>query len=161
MIGTFVSAVCIATTKAVVSTPARRRRPKPRAEQCCCSKLPLRPFFGAFGNVRINLRKRGHKFKSFLKKRIIRSFSKENISFEIVNKSCYSCFVKIRRFFWRLKMKVLFVLWVGIIPLVPLVGVQLFRQRGEKKKASVCRLLFAAQLLLSFTYAAVYFNLFG
>lgn len=63
--------------------------------------------------------------------------------------------------FWRLKMKVLFVLWVGIIPLVPLVGVQLFRQRGEKKKASVCRLVFAAQLLLSFTYAAVYFNLFG
>lgn len=39
-------------------------------------------------------------------------------------------------------MEVLFVIWAGIIPLVPLIGVQLFKQRCDKRKAAVCRLLF-------------------
>ena len=39
-------------------------------------------------------------------------------------------------------MEVLFVIWAGIIPLVPLIGVQLFKQRCDKGKAAVCRLLF-------------------
>lgn len=40
-------------------------------------------------------------------------------------------------------MEVLFVIWAGIIPLVPLIGVQLFKQRCDKGKAAVCRLLFS------------------
>lgn len=40
-------------------------------------------------------------------------------------------------------MEVLFVIWAGIIPLVPLIGVQLFKQRCDKRKAAVCRLLFS------------------
>lgn len=38
-------------------------------------------------------------------------------------------------------MEVLFVIWAGIIPLVPLIGVQLFKQRCDKRKAAVPRLL--------------------
>ena len=56
-------------------------------------------------------------------------------------------------------MEVLFVIWAGIIPLVPLIGVQLFKQRCDKRKAAVCRLLFFGQAILSLTYIAVYFGI--
>ena len=55
-------------------------------------------------------------------------------------------------------MEVLFVIWAGIIPLI---GVQLFKQRCDKGKAAVCRLLFFGQAILSLTYIAVYFGIIG
>ncbi len=61
----------------------------------------------------------------------------------------------------RFRMEVLFVIWAGIIPLVPLIGVQLFKQRCDKGKAAVCRLLFFGQAILSLTYIAVYFGIIG
>lgn len=61
----------------------------------------------------------------------------------------------------RFRMEVLFVIWAGIIPLVPLIGVQLFKQRCDKRKAAVCRLLFFGQTILSLTYIAVYFGIIG
>lgn len=59
----------------------------------------------------------------------------------------------------RFRMEVLFVIWAGIIPLVPLIGVQLFKQRCDKGKAAVCRLLFFGQAILSLAYIAVYFGI--
>lgn len=84
----------------------------------------------------------------------------ENISFEIVSKSCYLS-VRHIKMLRRFRMEVLFVIWAGIIPLVPLIGVQLFKQRCDKRKAAVCRLLFFGQAILSLTYIAVYFGIIG
>lgn len=44
---------------------------------------------------------------------------------------------------------ILFALYAGLIPVVPLVGVGIFRNREEKRKMMVCRLLFWGQVALS------------
>lgn len=87
----------------------------------------------------------------------------ENISFEIINLSTKTANLSVRhtKMLRRFRMEVLFVIWAGIIPLVPLIGVQLFKQRCDKRKAAVCRLLFFGQAILSLTYIAVYFGIIG
>ena len=56
-------------------------------------------------------------------------------------------------------MEVLFVIWAGIIPLVPLIGVQLFKQRCDKRKAAVCRLLCWGEVILSLRCMSVQFDI--
>lgn len=46
-------------------------------------------------------------------------------------------------------MKVLFVLYAGLIPLVPLIGVEIYRKREDKSRKLVCLGLFALQLMIS------------
>lgn len=53
-------------------------------------------------------------------------------------------------------MEVLFVIWAGIIPLVPLIGVQLFKQRCDKRKAAVCRLLFRTSDSFAYIHSCVF-----
>lgn len=44
---------------------------------------------------------------------------------------------------------IIFALYAGLIPVVPLVGIEIFKQRKEARKALLCRLLFWAQVALS------------
>jgi len=53
-------------------------------------------------------------------------------------------------------MTVAFLLWAGIIPLVPLLGADVYRRRGDRVKRNVCWGLFALQLMLSLLYALVW-----
>ncbi len=62
----------------------------------------------------------------------------------------YGCY---RTDMWK---TVLFLLYVGLIPLVPLIGAERFKARGETKKKWVCRGLFLVQLLLSVSYACAW-----
>ena len=47
-------------------------------------------------------------------------------------------------------LKILFVLYAGAIPLVPLLGAQKYKKDGNDKKRFVCMLVFAVQTLISF-----------
>jgi len=51
---------------------------------------------------------------------------------------------------------VLFLLYVGLIPLVPLLGAQHFTRRKEPKKKWACYALFCVQILLSLSYASAW-----
>ena len=53
-------------------------------------------------------------------------------------------------------MTIAFLLWAGIIPLVPLLGADVYRRRGDRVKRNVCWGLFALQLMLSLLYALVW-----
>lgn len=44
---------------------------------------------------------------------------------------------------------ILFILYVSVIPLVPLWGAWHFKKLGNENKAVVCRILFAVQSLVS------------
>lgn len=46
-------------------------------------------------------------------------------------------------------MKVLFVLYAGLIPLVPLIGVEIYKKRKDKSRKLVCWGLFALQVVIS------------
>ena len=46
-------------------------------------------------------------------------------------------------------MKVLFVLYAGLIPLVPLIGVEIYKKRKDSSRKLVCWVLFALQLMIS------------
>lgn len=46
-------------------------------------------------------------------------------------------------------MKVLFVLYAGLIPLVPLIGVEIYKKRKDSSRKLVCWGLFALQLMIS------------
>lgn len=49
-------------------------------------------------------------------------------------------------------MTALFIFCAGIIPVVPLVGVNIFQKRKDKVRRNVCVGLFVLQLLLSIAY---------
>ncbi len=53
-------------------------------------------------------------------------------------------------------MDALFLLYVGAIPVVPLIGAGIFKRRKDTRRRNVCYGLFALQLLLSIGCAAVY-----
>ena len=46
-----------------------------------------------------------------------------------------------------------FLLWAGLIPVVPLIGADVFRRRKDRVRRNVCWGLFVLQLLLSTLYA--------
>jgi len=49
-----------------------------------------------------------------------------------------------------------FIFCAGIIPLVPLIGVRIYKRRKDKVRRNVCYGLFALQLLLSIQYIIVW-----
>ena len=53
-------------------------------------------------------------------------------------------------------MDALFLLYVGSIPVVPLIGEEIFKRRKDTRRRNVCYGLFALQLLLSIGCAIVY-----
>ncbi|MCI6094695.1 MAG: hypothetical protein SPJ86_06875 [Eubacteriales bacterium] len=53
-------------------------------------------------------------------------------------------------------MKILFVLYACLIPLVPLVGVEIYRQRKDKLRKNICWGLFGLQLIISTASIAAY-----
>ncbi len=54
---------------------------------------------------------------------------------------------------------VLLMLYAGAIPIVPLIGFDIFRKRGDQVKQRICLALFALQIAVS--AAAVYFKFFA
>ena len=46
-------------------------------------------------------------------------------------------------------MKILFVIYAGLIPIVPLIGLEIYRAIKNKKKAIICAGLFVMQVLIS------------
>ncbi len=55
-------------------------------------------------------------------------------------------------------MKMLLLLYAGIIPLVPLIGAEIFKRRKDIPRRNVCYVLFALQLMLSISYAVDYLS---
>ena len=53
-------------------------------------------------------------------------------------------------------MDALFLLYEGSIPVVPLIGAEIFKRRKDTRRRNVCYGLFALQLLLSIGCAIVY-----
>ncbi len=53
-------------------------------------------------------------------------------------------------------MDALFLLYVGSIPVVPLIGAGIFKRRKDTRRRNVCYGLFALQLLLSIGCAIAY-----
>ncbi|MEL7607875.1 MAG: hypothetical protein AAGU74_00035 [Bacillota bacterium] len=49
-------------------------------------------------------------------------------------------------------MTIAFILCAGIIPVVPLFGVEIFKRRKDRVKKNICIGLFVLQLLLSIGY---------
>ena len=54
-------------------------------------------------------------------------------------------------------MDALFILYSGIIPIIPLIGAEIYKRRNDKKRRNVCYGLFALQLLISVRYIISYF----
>ena len=54
-------------------------------------------------------------------------------------------------------MDMLFILYSGIIPVVPLIGAEIYKRRDDKRRRNVCYGLFALQVLLSIRYIISYF----
>ena len=46
-------------------------------------------------------------------------------------------------------MRILFVIYAGLIPIVPLIGLEIYRAKKNKKKAIICAGLFVMQVLIS------------
>ncbi len=46
-------------------------------------------------------------------------------------------------------MRALFVIYAGLIPIVPLIGVEIYKKRGDKLRKLLCWGLFGLQLLIS------------
>lgn len=53
-------------------------------------------------------------------------------------------------------MDALFLLYVGAIPVVPLIGAGIFKRRKDTLRRNICYGLFALQLLLSIGCAVAY-----
>ncbi|MDR0840329.1 MAG: hypothetical protein LBN26_02955 [Christensenellaceae bacterium] len=53
-------------------------------------------------------------------------------------------------------MNTLFTLYVGLIPIVPLIGAEIFKRRQNAARRNLCYGLFALQLLLSIACIAAY-----
>ena len=55
-------------------------------------------------------------------------------------------------------MTTLLLLYAGAIPLVPLIGAEIFKRREDIPRRNVCYVLFVLQLVLSISYVADYLN---
>ena len=55
-------------------------------------------------------------------------------------------------------MLILLILYAGIIPLVPLLGAEKYKRRGDRPRRNVCLLLFGLQLILSASYVITYLS---
>ena len=55
-------------------------------------------------------------------------------------------------------MDVLFVLYAGLIPAVPLIGIKIFKRRKETSRRNVCIFLFIMQIIISTCYVIAYFS---
>lgn len=55
-------------------------------------------------------------------------------------------------------MTILLLLYAGAIPLVPLIGAEIFKRRKDVRRRNVCYVLFAMQLLLSISYILDYIS---
>ena len=53
-------------------------------------------------------------------------------------------------------VKLLFALYAGAIPLVPLMGAEEYKKRQDRKRRLICLSIFAVQLLLSAVSIATY-----
>lgn len=56
-------------------------------------------------------------------------------------------------------MEFFMILYAAAIPVVPLIGVNIFKKRGELGKQAICMALFGMQLLIS--GMAVYYKFFA
>lgn len=52
----------------------------------------------------------------------------------------------------------LLMIYAGAIPIVPLIGAEIFKRRKDTLRRNVCYVLFALQLLLSISYVADYIS---
>ena len=57
-----------------------------------------------------------------------------------------------------INMTVLFLLYAGIIPAVPLIGAEIYKRRNDNTRRSVCYVLFFLQLILSACYVVEWFS---
>lgn len=55
-------------------------------------------------------------------------------------------------------MIMLLLLYAGAIPLVPLIGAEIFKRREDTPRRNVCYVLFILQLLLSISYIFDYIS---
>ncbi len=55
-------------------------------------------------------------------------------------------------------MLTLLLLYAGAIPLVPLIGAEIFKRREDTSRRNVCYVLFALQLMLSISYVIDYLS---
>jgi len=55
-------------------------------------------------------------------------------------------------------MTLLLMLYAGAIPLVPLIGAEIFKRREDIPRRNVCYVLFVLQLLLSVSYVVDYIS---
>ena len=55
-------------------------------------------------------------------------------------------------------MELLMILYAAMIPVVPLIGISIFKKRGELGKQAICMALFGIQLIIS--GMAVYYKFF-
>ena len=46
-------------------------------------------------------------------------------------------------------MKILFVIYAGLIPLVPLIGIEIVRKKEDKPRMLICLGLFVTQIVIS------------
>lgn len=53
-------------------------------------------------------------------------------------------------------MIILLLLYAGAIPLVPLIGAEIFKRREDIPRRNVCYVLFVLQLMLSISYVVDY-----
>ncbi|MEA4970394.1 MAG: hypothetical protein VB051_07690 [Candidatus Pelethousia sp.] len=53
-------------------------------------------------------------------------------------------------------MNIAFMLYAGIIPVVPLIGAEIFKRRADTPRRNVCYGLFGLQLLLSIAAIVTY-----
>jgi len=53
-------------------------------------------------------------------------------------------------------MTAVFIFWAGIIPLVPLLGIEHFKRRKDPARKIICLVLFILQLILSLSYIFVW-----
>lgn len=55
-------------------------------------------------------------------------------------------------------MTTLLLLYAGTIPLVPLIGAEIFKRREDIPRRNVCYVLFVLQLVLSISYVVDYLS---
>jgi len=55
-------------------------------------------------------------------------------------------------------MTTLLLLYAGLIPVVPLLGAEIFKRRSDNLRRNVCYILFVMQLLLSISYVFTWFS---
>lgn len=53
-------------------------------------------------------------------------------------------------------LNIAFMLYAGVIPVVPLIGAEIFKRRADSRRRNVCYGLFGLQLLLSVAAIVMY-----